>query len=169
MSVPADLVALFDRAYGANNGDSHAEARRAGLAAVLARHEQMVRQKTIRELHTGKVPLDGIAAAQGITGPQNIEDLHSGIDFTDEKYKACQAAKSPEVDLLADAVDAWHDAGDVMLDDRLRAVITMVRRQVADEIRQHASQLDAEVAPWEAEVAILRWTADKITAGGSDA
>lgn len=47
-----------------------------------------IRRQAIRDLHAGKVPLAEIAAAQGITGPQRVEDLSSAIDFTDEEADA---------------------------------------------------------------------------------
>lgn len=43
-------------------------------------------------------------------------------------------------ELVNDAVDAWHDAGDVLLDDRLRAVIAVVRQKIGarlDELKDH--------------------------------
>jgi hypothetical protein len=50
-----------------------------------------IRAQTIRDLRDGKIPLAEIAAAQGITA-LNVEDLHSGIDLTDEEAEALEKA-----------------------------------------------------------------------------
>jgi DNA-binding transcriptional MerR regulator len=90
---PDLLQAACEAAYAApvEETDDIEEMARA-LKVFAARQGQMVRQQTIRDLRDGKIPLAEIAAAQGITGPQNLDDLHSGIDLSDEEAEGLERA-----------------------------------------------------------------------------
>ena len=81
-----------------------------GVVRDLRAELATVRARTIRDGINGRIPLAEIAAAQGIDGPQNTEELHASVPVSDEE--AAKLDEEPEGDLrdrYAEALMAAFD------------------------------------------------------------
>jgi hypothetical protein len=65
---------------------------RAALEAAAPVLAAQARAQALRDAVEGKVTLEEHTAAQGVTAPQRIEDLHTDLDLTDEEMEAFMAA-----------------------------------------------------------------------------
>ncbi|MEV0382366.1 hypothetical protein [Nonomuraea sp. NPDC050643] len=140
-AVQAAAEVLY-REYDSEFGADHLSWRdftstaRAALVAAAPVIAAQARAEALRDVIAGEVTLDEQAAAQGVTGPQRIEDLHTDLDFTPEEVEGFFAAIKdepflPEEGIRADerrkVAEEQHTAGMVVvsaddLDDAIDAL-----------------------------------------------